>query len=108
MQLLLRRPRAWGGARAHRPTGRLRPAAQRATYGNWAPNPAVELVHLLASLRDEEGHILIPGFYDDVRPLTAAEQGGLWPRWPPVEKGLEDELALGRTEGERGSSRRPG
>ena len=43
-------------------------------YGNWAPNPAVALAHLVASLRDEEGHILIPGFYDDVRPLNAAEK----------------------------------
>src|SRR6185295_6252630 len=43
-------------------------------YGNWAPNPAVTLVHLLASLRDEEGRILIPGFYDDVRPLNEAEK----------------------------------
>ena len=67
-------------------------------YGNWAPNPAVELVRLLASLRDEEGRILIPGFYDDVRPLTAAEQAAV-AAMPPVEKGLEDELALGRTEG---------
>ena len=30
-------------------------------YGNWAPNPAVELAHLIAELRDEEGRILIPG-----------------------------------------------
>jgi acetylornithine deacetylase/succinyl-diaminopimelate desuccinylase-like protein len=67
-------------------------------YGNWAPNPAVELVTLLASLRDEEGRILIPGFYDDVRPLTAAEQAAV-AAMPPVEKGLQDELALGRTEG---------
>ena len=67
-------------------------------YGNWAPNPAVELVHLLAALRDEEGRILIPGFYDDVRPLTAAEKAAV-AAMPPVEKGLQDELAIGRTEG---------
>src|SRR5436305_756083 len=29
-------------------------------YGNWAPNPAVELAHLIAELRDEEGRILVP------------------------------------------------
>jgi acetylornithine deacetylase/succinyl-diaminopimelate desuccinylase-like protein len=67
-------------------------------YGNWAPNPAVMLVHLLASLRDEEGRILIPGFYDDVRPLTAAEKQAV-AAMPAVEEGLEDELGLGRTEG---------
>ena len=43
-------------------------------YGNWAPNPAVTLAHLVATLRDEEGRILIPGFYDDVRPLNEAEK----------------------------------
>jgi acetylornithine deacetylase/succinyl-diaminopimelate desuccinylase-like protein len=67
-------------------------------YGNWAPNPAVELVQLLASLRDEEGRILIPGFYDDVRPLTGAEKRAV-AAMPPVEEGLEAELGLGRTEG---------
>jgi acetylornithine deacetylase/succinyl-diaminopimelate desuccinylase-like protein len=77
--------------------GPLRPL-HSGHYGNWAPNPAVELVQLLASLRDEEGRILIPGFYDDVRPLTAAEQAAV-AAMPPVEQGLADELALGRTEG---------
>ena len=67
-------------------------------YGNWAPNPAVTLVHLLASLRDEEGRILIPGFYDDMRPLTAAEKQAV-AAMPAVEEGLADELGLGRTEG---------
>ncbi|HET9212876.1 MAG TPA: M20/M25/M40 family metallo-hydrolase [Thermoanaerobaculia bacterium] len=67
-------------------------------YGNWAPNPAVELAHLIAELRDEEGRILIPGFYDDVRPLTVAEKQAV-ALMPPVEASLEDELGLGRTEG---------
>jgi len=67
-------------------------------YGNWAPNPAVTLVHLLASLRDEEGRILIPGFYDDVRPLTEAEKRAV-AAMPAVEEGLAGELGLGRTEG---------
>ena len=67
-------------------------------YGNWAPNPAVTLTHLLASMRDEEGHILIPGFYDSVRPLSAVEQS-LLAGLPDVETGLRQDLALGRTEG---------
>jgi acetylornithine deacetylase/succinyl-diaminopimelate desuccinylase-like protein len=29
---------------------------------------------MIAKLKDEEGHILIPGFYDKVRPLTAEER----------------------------------
>ncbi|HEV8580652.1 MAG TPA: M20/M25/M40 family metallo-hydrolase [Thermoanaerobaculia bacterium] len=67
-------------------------------YGNWAPNPAVTLAHLVASLRDEEGRILIPGFYDDVRPLNEAEKRAV-AAMPPVEEGLANELGLGRTEG---------
>jgi acetylornithine deacetylase/succinyl-diaminopimelate desuccinylase-like protein len=69
-------------------------------YGNWAPNPAVMLAHLVASLRDEEGRILIPGFYDDVRPLTVTEKQAVGVM-PPVEDSLAEELGLGRTEGGR-------
>lgn len=67
-------------------------------YGNWAPNPAVELAHLVAGLRDEEGRILIPGFYGDVRPLTVTEKQAI-AVMPLVEASLADELGLGRTEG---------
>jgi acetylornithine deacetylase/succinyl-diaminopimelate desuccinylase-like protein len=67
-------------------------------YGNWAPNPAVSLTHLLAAMRDEDGRILIPGFYDDVRPLSAAEKQ-LLADLPDVETGLKQDLGLGRTEG---------
>jgi acetylornithine deacetylase/succinyl-diaminopimelate desuccinylase-like protein len=43
-------------------------------YGNWAPNPALALAKLLASMKDEHGRITIDGFYDDVTPLTAEER----------------------------------
>jgi len=43
-------------------------------YGNWAPNPALALAKLLASMKDEQGHVTIGGFYDDVTPLTAEER----------------------------------
>lgn len=39
-------------------------------YGNFAPNPALRLAHLLASMRDEDGHTLIKGFLDEVRPAS--------------------------------------
>ena len=35
-------------------------------YGGAAPNPFVAIAQILAGLKDEQGHILIPGFYDDV------------------------------------------
>ena len=43
-------------------------------YGNWAPNPALELARLLASMKDDRGRVTIPGFYDDAVALTAAEK----------------------------------
>lgn len=67
-------------------------------YGNWAPNPLVTLTHLLASMRDEDGRILIAGFYDDVRKLTDAERAAI-AEVPAVDEQLKRELALGRTEG---------
>ncbi|KGQ21416.1 M20/M25/M40 family metallo-hydrolase [Thermus filiformis] len=44
------------------------------SYGAVVENPLYRLARALASLRDEEGRVLIPGFYDRVRPLTLAER----------------------------------
>ena len=46
-------------------------------YGNWVPNPALRLARLLASMKDEQGRVLVKGFYDGIAPLTAEEQGML-------------------------------
>ena len=35
-------------------------------YGNWAPNPAMQLAQLLASMKDAEGRVVIEGFYDGI------------------------------------------
>lgn len=43
-------------------------------YGNFAPNPALRLAHLLASMRDEDGQTLIAGFLDEVRPESDLEK----------------------------------
>lgn len=67
-------------------------------YGNWVPNPAVMAANLIAQLRDDEGNILIPGFGDDVRPLTEAERAAL-AAMPDVAPDLKREFGIGRTEG---------
>lgn len=36
-------------------------------YGNWAPNPAMQLAQVLASMKDTEGRVLIEGFYDGIQ-----------------------------------------
>src|SRR6266498_128728 len=67
-------------------------------YGNWVPNPIVKLTHLLASMRDENGRILIKGFYDDVKPPTSSELEAL-AKVPPVESDLRREFGIAATEG---------
>jgi acetylornithine deacetylase/succinyl-diaminopimelate desuccinylase-like protein len=42
-------------------------------YGGAAPNPFMALVEILAKLKDENGHILIPGFYDGILPPSPEE-----------------------------------
>lgn len=42
-------------------------------YGGAAPNPFFSLALILARLKDEEGRILIPCFYDDILPPSEAE-----------------------------------
>ncbi len=66
-------------------------------YGNWAPNPAALLANLLASMRDANSHILIPGYYDDVRPLSAAERQAV-AQMPDVDPQIKQELGLAWTE----------
>jgi acetylornithine deacetylase/succinyl-diaminopimelate desuccinylase-like protein len=36
-------------------------------YGNYAPNPAQRLATLLASMKDEDGRVTIPGYYERVK-----------------------------------------
>lgn len=42
-------------------------------YGGAVYEPAIDLMHIGASLVDNKGKILIPGIYDDVKPLTEEE-----------------------------------
>jgi len=60
-------------------------------YGNWAPNPGLMMAKLLASMKDEKGRVTIPGFYDDVIPLTGQEKKALRDM-PPVGNQLKEEL----------------
>jgi acetylornithine deacetylase/succinyl-diaminopimelate desuccinylase-like protein len=67
-------------------------------YGNWAPNPAMMLARLLAGMKDERGHVRIPGFYAGVQPLGAAEKEAL-SRAPFHDEQLRRELGLGHVDG---------
>lgn len=66
-------------------------------YGGWAPNPAVMLAHLLSSMRDENGRVLIADFHQGASPLTQVEREALAVT-PSVDSALRKELGLARTE----------
>jgi acetylornithine deacetylase/succinyl-diaminopimelate desuccinylase-like protein len=66
-------------------------------YGNWAPNPGALLANLLASMRDDDGRILIEGFYDHVLPLSEFERSTL-DSVPDPDADLRKLWGLGRTE----------
>lgn len=43
-------------------------------FGGAVPNPATAIARLVAALHDDDGHVRVPGFYDDVRELTDTER----------------------------------
>jgi acetylornithine deacetylase/succinyl-diaminopimelate desuccinylase-like protein len=67
-------------------------------YGNWAPNPAIMLAQLLASMKDADGRVLVAHFYDDVVPLSAREKQAM-SDLPNNDEALKKDLGLARTEG---------
>jgi len=77
--------------------GALRPL-HSGHYGNWAPNPAMTLASLLASMKDSSGHVTIAGWYDDVEPLGAAERKAIADA-PQNDEELRGQLGLRQTEG---------
>jgi acetylornithine deacetylase/succinyl-diaminopimelate desuccinylase-like protein len=66
-------------------------------YGNWAPNPAMMLAKLLASMKDENGRVTIKGFYDDVTPLSASEKKAL-DEVPAADEQMKNELGINAVE----------
>lgn len=67
-------------------------------YGNWAPNPFMQLAYLLTSMRDESGRILVEGYYDDVAPISDMERSAI-AAIPDITESLKDELAINTPEG---------
>ncbi len=67
-------------------------------YGNWSPNPAMRLVKLLASMKDDSGRVLIDGFYDGAVPLGEEEKQAL-KDMPATDKELMREYGLAAADG---------
>lgn len=72
-------------------------------YGNAAANPAFLLCQLISSLRDEEGRITLPGFYDGVS-LPDEQTRQQWRELYPDDSALLGEVGLSRAAGEQGFS----
>jgi len=66
-------------------------------YGNWVPNPILELSKLLASMKDENGMVTVKGFYDDVIPLTGTEKQAL-ASVPDIEGQLKKKIGFAKEE----------
>jgi len=73
-------------------------------YGGAAPNPFVALAQIIAKLKDENGRILIPGFYDRVTTPSADELQS-WKSLPFDEQEyLHNEIGSKELTGEAGYS----
>jgi acetylornithine deacetylase/succinyl-diaminopimelate desuccinylase-like protein len=71
-------------------------------YGGAAPNPIMAIAEILTALKDRDGHIKIPGFYDRVVPPSAKEREA-WARLPLDEKEYtEKEMGARELVGEPG------
>jgi acetylornithine deacetylase/succinyl-diaminopimelate desuccinylase-like protein len=66
-------------------------------YGNWVPNPALDLAQFLAGCKDKNGRVTIEGFYDDTAPVSEADQAAI-AALPDVEERLRDELGFAGSE----------
>lgn len=72
-------------------------------YGGAVANPATILAQLIASLHDENNHITIPGFYDDVLIVTDAERAEM-AKAPFDLDHYKKDLGINEVWGEKGYS----
>ena len=70
-------------------------------YGGIVPNPATLLTHIVASLHDENFHVAVPGFYDNVQPVQSWEREQ-WSQLPLGEKEIKKAVCAPALFGEAG------
>ncbi len=71
------------------------------SFGGAVTNPAIALSKLLAALIDANGRVQVPGFYDDVTPLTEAERKQ-FAALPFDESGFQRQVGVDALTGEQG------
>src|SRR5262245_11224018 len=69
-------------------------------FGGAVANPAMVLAQILAQMKEKGGRIKIPGFYDDVRELSADERAE-WKKLPFNEKKYKKDLGAPKLAGEK-------
>ena len=72
-------------------------------FGGAVANPAMVLAQILAQMKDKSGRVKIPGFYDDVLPLSDEERQA-WQALPFNEKRYRKDLGAPKLFGESGYS----
>jgi acetylornithine deacetylase/succinyl-diaminopimelate desuccinylase-like protein len=70
-------------------------------FGGTVDNPAMALSQLLAQLRDKDGRVAIPGFYDDVKSLSDYERQQ-FARLPFTDEQYRQMLGVPKLFGEKG------
>ncbi|MCC7084180.1 MAG: dipeptidase [Pirellulales bacterium] len=73
------------------------------TFGGGVVNPAIVLTKILAALIDTKGRIQVPGFYDDVLPLTDRERKQ-FASLPFNESNFMQQIGVDAVAGEEGYS----
>jgi acetylornithine deacetylase/succinyl-diaminopimelate desuccinylase-like protein len=70
-------------------------------YGGAVVNPINALCQMIAALKDEQGRVAVPGFYDKVRDLTVTERAA-WAALPHDDEALRLSVGAAALDGESG------
>jgi acetylornithine deacetylase/succinyl-diaminopimelate desuccinylase-like protein len=65
-------------------------------YGNYSPNPALLLSQLLASMKDQNGRVAIPGYYDGIS--FSETEKAIFSKVPDNEPAVQKRLGISRTD----------
>jgi acetylornithine deacetylase/succinyl-diaminopimelate desuccinylase-like protein len=65
-------------------------------FGNYAPNPVFRMSHLLASMKDEDGKVLINGFYDGIN--LNEETLAVLDNVPDDERSIQNRIGVAEAE----------
>ncbi|MCR9133348.1 MAG: M20/M25/M40 family metallo-hydrolase [bacterium] len=65
-------------------------------FGNFAPNPAFRLARLLTSMKDDNGLVTIPGYYDGIE--ISPEVEAVLRAVPDNQEGIKERLQIAETD----------